>query len=177
MYWDEVQIGVTEEQIQTSVNGTGRGGATGFDIGFQAFIAADQVTDEDLSGGEFDGILGLALPANSIIQSFIPGSTTGQPDGATFLENLFGLGPGAPIGRYVSMSLERRGDTRTTSSLGLGMYDETLCPGKCVPNYSPVITSIQGPLYWRILLQAVNVGECDVRGLSVRNPDSAHAPT
>lgn len=157
VYWDEIQIGVTQDQIETSVNGTGRGGATGFDIGFQAFIAADKVQDEDLSGGEFEGILGLALPANSIVQSYIPGSTTGQPDGATFLENLFGLGPGAPIGRYFAMSLERRGDTRTKSTFGLGMYDETVCTGNCTPNYNPVVTSAQGPLYWRILLQGISV--------------------
>jgi hypothetical protein len=118
VYWDEVQIGVTETTVVTSANGTGNGGQNGFDIAYQAMIVADTVQNEDLSGGQFAGILGLAresedadpstasmwifdffffpffptwgyaVPANSVISSQIPGSTSGQPDGATFLDNL-----------------------------------------------------------------------------------------
>lgn len=159
IYWDEIQIGVTEAQIATSVNGTGGGGANGFDIGYQAFIAADSVSQEDLSGGDFSGVLGLAMAANSVIGSIIPGTTTGQPDGATFLDNLFGLGIGAPIGRYIGLSLERRGDTRTKSSLGVGMFDTSVCGNTCTPNYSSIVTSSSGALFWRILLQGISVGK------------------
>jgi hypothetical protein len=159
IYWDEVQVGVTAEQIATSVNGTGGGGSNGFDIAYQAFIAADQISDEDLNGAEFDGIVGLALSANSVIGSIIPGTTTGNPDGATFLDNLFGSGVGAPIGRYFTMSLERRGDTRTKSSFGLGMFDKDVCTGVCLPNYNSIVTSPNGPLHWRILLQEITVGK------------------
>lgn len=116
------------------------------------------MTQEDLSGGDFSGVLGLAMASNSVIGSIIPGTTTGQPDGATFLDNLFGLGSGAPVGRYFGMSLERRGDSRTRSSLGVGRYDEDVCGVPCVPNYSSIITSSNGPLFWRILLQGISVG-------------------
>ncbi len=60
MYWDEVQIGVTESTVVNSANGTGNGGQSGFDIAYQAMIIADTVQNEDLSGGQFAGVLGLA---------------------------------------------------------------------------------------------------------------------
>ncbi|KAJ9123052.1 hypothetical protein QFC22_001241 [Naganishia vaughanmartiniae] len=155
VYWDEIQMGVTVSQIESAVNGTGGGGSNGFDVGYQAFVAANDVGNEDLSGGQFSGILGLALPANSVILNQLGGSTSGNPDGAPFLDNLFGSGENAPQGRYFSLSLERIGDTRTKSTLGIGMFDKTLCPDPCIPNYSSVVTSSQGPLYWRIPLQGI----------------------
>lgn len=155
VYWDEVQIGVTVAQIESAINGTGGGGANGFDIGYQAFVAANDVGNEDLSGGQFSGVLGLALPANSVILSQLGGSTSGAPDGAPFLDNLFGSGVNAPQGRYFSLSLERLGDSRTKSSLGIGAFDDSLCPAPCVPSYSSVVTSSMGPLYWRIPLQGI----------------------
>ncbi|KAJ9093685.1 hypothetical protein QFC21_006281 [Naganishia friedmannii] len=155
VYWDELQIGLTVAQIESAINGTGGGGSNGFDVGYQAFVAANDVGNEDLSGGQFSGVLGLALPANSVILEQLGGSTSGNPDGAPFLDNLFGSGENAPQGRYFSLSLERIGDTRTKSSLGIGMFDSSLCPEPCIPNYSSVITSSQGPLYWRIPLQGI----------------------
>jgi hypothetical protein len=155
VYWDEVQIGVTIPQIESALNGTGGGGANGFDVGYQAFVAANDVGNEDLSGGQFSGVLGLALPANSVILNQLGGSTSGAPDGAPFLDNLFGSGVNAPQGRYFSLSLERVGDTRTKSSLGIGTFDNSLCPAPCIPNYSSIVTSSAGPLYWRIPLQGI----------------------
>lgn len=124
-------------------------------MGYQAFVAANDVGNEDLSGGQFSGILGLALPANSVILNQLGGSTSGAPDGAPFLDNLFGSGSNAPHGRYFSLSLERVGDSRTKSLLGIGMFDESLCAVPCLPNYSSVVTSSMGPLYWRIPLQGI----------------------
>lgn len=148
-------MGVTVAQIESAVNGTGGGGSNGFDVGYQAFVAANDVGNEDLSGGQFSGVLGLALPANSVILNELGGSTSGNPDGAPFLDNLFGSGENAPQGRYFSLSLERIGDSRTKSSLGIGMFDTSLCPEPCMPNYSSVVTSSLGPLYWRIPLQGI----------------------
>ncbi|KAJ9091831.1 hypothetical protein QFC19_008945 [Naganishia cerealis] len=155
VYWDELQMGVTVSQIHNAVNGTGGGGSNGFDVGYQAFVAANDVGNEDLSGGQFSGVLGLALPANSVILNQLGGATSGAPDGAPFLDNLFGSGVNAPQGRYFSLSLERIGDTRTKSSLGIGRFDDSLCPEPCIPNYSSVVTSSLGPLYWRIPLQGI----------------------
>lgn len=155
VYWDEVQLGVSVSTIESALNGTGGGGSNGFDVGYQAFVAANDVGNEDLSGGQFSGVLGLALPGNSVILNQLGGSTSGAPDGAPYLDNLFGSGVNAPQGRYFTLSLERLGDSRTKSSLGIGMFDDTLCPLPCVPNYSSIVTSSVGPLYWRIPLQGI----------------------
>ncbi|GHJ86306.1 hypothetical protein NliqN6_2708 [Naganishia liquefaciens] len=155
VYWDEVQLGVSVATIESALNGTGGGGSNGFDVAYQAFVAANDVGNEDLSGGQFSGVLGLALPGNSVILNQLGGSTSGEPDGAPYLDNLFGSGVNAPQGRYFTLSLERVGDSRTKSSLGIGMFDDTLCPVPCIPNYSSIVTSSVGPLYWRIPLQGI----------------------
>ena len=155
IYWEEVQLGVSVATIESALNGTGGGGSNGFDVAYQAFVAANDVGNEDLSGGQFSGVLGLALPGNSVILNQLGGSTSGAPDGAPYLDNLFGSGANAPQGRYFTLSLERVGDSRTKSSLGIGMFDDTLCPVPCIPNYSSIVTSSVGPLYWRIPLQGI----------------------
>ncbi len=61
VYWDQVQIGNSAADIVAVINGDpGVGNLTGFDIGYQAMIVADTVENEDLSGGKFDGVMGLA---------------------------------------------------------------------------------------------------------------------
>lgn len=60
IYWDQVQVGVNVSTIETAVNGTGFGGASGFTVSYQAFVAATEVSSEDLSGGSFSGVLGLS---------------------------------------------------------------------------------------------------------------------
>ncbi|EIW67855.1 hypothetical protein TREMEDRAFT_39997 [Tremella mesenterica DSM 1558] len=130
-----------------------------FTIGYQAFVAAQTVTQEDLSGGAFSGVLGLALPANSFILKQIPGTTGSSADGATFLDNLFGLGSAAPTERLFSLSLERREDVRTSSFLGIGTTFDTYCPKPCSPPSSPIVAQPQlgvtGYTHWRIQLQSI----------------------
>lgn len=99
------------------------------------------------------------MPANSVISQIIPGTTTSDPDGAIFLDNLFGLGPGAPDRRLFSLSLERREDARTKSVLGIGAIDPTLCPDPCKPTNLTLVANPQlGPsgfLHWRIPLDGL----------------------
>lgn len=96
----------------------------------------------------------MSVPANSLIEDAIPGTTGSNPDGATFLDNLFGAGPSAPSQRLFSLSLARREDTRTVSSLALGAVDERVCPSPCVSNYIPIIPHANmgktGYLHWRV---------------------------
>lgn len=172
VYWDEVQIGVTESTVVNSANGTGNGGQSGFDIAYQAMIVADTVQNEDLSGGQFAGVLGLALPANSIISSQIPGSTTGQPDGATFLDNLFSSGTSAPQGRFFALSLERLGDTRTRSVLGIAMHDPSICGSPCTPNWLSLVPAASGPNYWRVVLQGITATVWQSPGTSSTPPSN-----
>lgn len=177
VYWDEVQIGVTETTVVTSANGTGNGGQNGFDIAYQAMIVADTVQNEDLSGGQFAGILGLALPANSVISSQIPGSTSGQPDGATFLDNLFSSGTSAPQGRFFALSLERVGDTRTRSVLGIAMHDPSICGSPCTPNWLSLVSAASGPNYWRVILQGITATIWQTPGTSSTPPGNPKSST
>jgi len=130
------------------------------------------VTNEDLNGGNYTGVLGLAckslapvrcfptalirstVPANSVILSTIPGTTSSNPDGATFLDNLFGSGATAPTQRLFSLALARREDIRTTSLLSIGAVSDSLCPSPCSPPYIPIIAQPSlgavGYLQWRI---------------------------
>jgi hypothetical protein len=101
------------------------------------------------------------VPANSIILSDIAGSTSGDPDGATFLDNLFGLGDSAPTQRLFSLSLERREDVRTSSTLGIGAISSAYCPSDtCSPSYMPIISQpslgATGYLHWRLPLQGIS---------------------
>lgn len=101
------------------------------------------------------------MPANSIIQSKVPGTTGSNPDGATFLDNLFGSGLSAPTQRLFSLALGRREDVRTTSFLGIGAVSTTLCPSPCTPSYIPIVARASlgttGFLYWRVPLQSITV--------------------
>ena len=139
-------------------------------------VASNNVVNQNLDGGEYSGILGLAcaslpslqcsesaadeaVPANSIISSEIPGTTSNDPDGAVFLDNLFGSGIYAPTQRIFSLALERREDVRTRSFLTLGSVDDKYCPSPCEPDYLPIIAQPNlgktGYLHWRISLQGM----------------------
>jgi len=133
------------------------------------------VTNQDLENGDFSGVLGLAcelvllyprsaaddpVPAASEIQKTIPGTTSSNPDGATFLDNLFGSGAYAPTNRLFSMALARREDVRTGSLFTIGQTNDRLCPVPCSPNYIPIIPQSRlgstGFVHWRIELTGVS---------------------
>ncbi|CAK9782412.1 acid protease [Cutaneotrichosporon oleaginosum] len=130
-----------------------------FGIGYQAMVSAEDVRNENLGDGNFTGLLGLALPANSLITETIPGTTGSSPDGATFLDNLFGAGASAPTNRYFSLSLERSEDVRTVSSFGIGEVDSRVCPSPCAPKWLPILPHPRfgrtGYLHWRVPLDGV----------------------
>ncbi|KAL7418968.1 hypothetical protein Q5752_006652 [Cryptotrichosporon argae] len=142
IYWEEVQVGT-------------------FGIGYQAFVAADMVVDENLGGGNYSGVLGLALPQNSVIFAEIGGTTGSSPDGATFLDNLYGSGNSAPTDRVFALSLERYQDVRTASTLGIGTTDDRFCAPPCDPDYISIVADpslgVTGFLYWRVPIDSVEV--------------------
>lgn len=144
--WEEVQLGQ-------------------FGIGYQAFIGASNVDGEGLGSGQFSGLLGLAFPANSVILSLIPGTTSNNPDGATFLDNLFGSGALAPSQRLFSLSLARREDVRTRSVLGIGTTANDLCPEPCKLDAIPLVAQpslgVTGFLHWRISLGGLSALKFD----------------
>lgn len=144
--WEEVELGT-------------------FGIGYQAFVAATSVTNEGLGSGQFSGLLGLALPANSVILDLIPGTTSNNPDGATFLDNLFGSGSFAPSQRLFSLALARREDVRTRSVLGIGATANDLCPSPCNLTGLPIVAQpslgVTGFLHWRVAVSAVSALKFD----------------
>ncbi|KAJ7432218.1 aspartic peptidase domain-containing protein [Mycena galericulata] len=123
-----------------------------YSIDNQALAAADVVTSEPLSS-EFSGVLGLALPANSIIAEEIPPQLGDTPDGAVWESNLFSVTPvsSAPSARFLSIALERPGSSTVPSVLGIGRHPRNPGAGSL---YEP---GNLGPLYWKAAVQGITV--------------------
>ncbi|KIJ59284.1 hypothetical protein HYDPIDRAFT_162632 [Hydnomerulius pinastri MD-312] len=137
--WDEVQIG-------------------GYNILNQALAAASSVNNEPLSF-DFDGILGLALPLNSVIQQALPASTTDNPDGAAFSSNLFAITPlsQAPSQAFFSLTLARPGSNRLPSLLGIGRHPSEIVTDPTKILYSPLVSESVGTLFWKTNVHAITV--------------------
>jgi hypothetical protein len=132
--------------------------------------AATTVTSEDLSYN-YDGILGLALPLNSIISQLIPPVTSNTPDGASFSSNLFGITPRsqAPAAHYLSLVLQRPGSDRLPSLLGVGRHPFEIVQDPSKIEYSVVVGDEVGTLFWKTYVRAITV-YVDGRALPVGIP-------
>ncbi|KZS89195.1 acid protease [Sistotremastrum niveocremeum HHB9708] len=112
IYWDTVQVG-------------------GYSMSNQAFSAADEVKNEDLTSGWL-GVAGFALPHDSLIAQTIGTTTSNSPDGATLSSNLFGIAPKdqAPARRFFGILLERPGipqdNSFIPSVLSIGTHPTSL---------------------------------------------------
>ncbi|KAF6741479.1 aspartic peptidase domain-containing protein [Ephemerocybe angulata] len=147
VYWDKVQIG-------------------GYGIENQAVAAAASVASEPLSPA-FHGILGLALPLNSVIAQSLPPVTSNDPDGAAWASNLFSITPvrNAPARRFVSMLLSRPESDRIPSLLGIGRHPAyiTSLPDVGGKNsearveYDSLVAERSGTLFWKTGVRAVTV--------------------
>lgn len=105
-------------------------------------------------------MLTCSVPANSIIQTELPGTFGSQPDGATWLDNVFGAGAhSAPTHRLFSLALERFDDKRTASTFGIGITDDRFCSPPCSPPFVPIVAESKlgktGFLHWRMLLDGI----------------------
>lgn len=120
--------------------------------------AATSVTDESLTP-DFSGILGLALPLNSIIAEDIPPVTNNTPDGAAWASNLFSITPSstAPSSRFLSLSLSRPGSDRIPSYLGIGKHPPDLVNDPSKIQYSNVVSSPTGSLFWKASVRDITV--------------------
>ncbi|KAJ7461675.1 aspartic peptidase domain-containing protein [Mycena galericulata] len=109
---------------------------------------------------EFSGVLGLALPANSIIAEEIPPQLGDTPDGAVWESNLFSVTPvsSAPSARFLSIALERPGSSTVPSVLGIGRHPATLVPDPSLVAYDELYEPGNlGPLYWKAAVQGITV--------------------
>ncbi|KAI0823220.1 aspartic peptidase domain-containing protein [Trametes gibbosa] len=134
--WDSVQLG-------------------GYSIDHQALIAATTVDAEPLSSN-FVGVLGLALPLNSVIAQTIPPTTSDAPDGASLSSNLFGITPlkTSPPSRFLSIALERPGSDKVSSTLGIGRHPADLVPDPSKVQYA---ATVPGSLWWQANVHAITV--------------------
>ncbi|KAI9566275.1 aspartic peptidase domain-containing protein [Boletus coccyginus] len=135
--WDQVQIG-------------------GYIIPNQALAAATSVNNEPLSYN-FDGILGLALPLNSLIQQSLPASTGDAPDGAAISSNLFSLTTNAPSQPFFSLTLARPGSSQIPSLLGIGRHPPEIVPDPSHIRYSSLVGESVGALFWKTTVRAITV--------------------
>ncbi|KAF8073301.1 aspartic peptidase domain-containing protein [Lyophyllum atratum] len=129
----------------------------GYSIDNQALAAADDIANEPLSP-MFNGILGLALPLNSIIAQSIPPVTDNSPDGAAWASNLFSITPvsSAPSARFLSLSLSRPGSTAVPAQLGIGRHPSFISdPGKV--DYSSLVSERTGTFFWKVGVRAISV--------------------
>ncbi|KAI0262399.1 aspartic peptidase domain-containing protein [Gloeopeniophorella convolvens] len=139
IYWDQLQLG-------------------GYSIDNQALAAATTVNSEPLEH-EFDGILGLALPLNSIIAQTIPPVNGNGRDGAAFASNLFGITPvdTAPASRFLSMSLSRPGSDAIPSLLGVGRHPSEIVSDPSKITYSTLVQEREGILFWEAEVRTITV--------------------
>ncbi|KDR77656.1 hypothetical protein GALMADRAFT_409848 [Galerina marginata CBS 339.88] len=137
--WDRVELG-------------------GYTIDNQALAAANNVQSEPLSP-KFSGILGLALPLNSIIAESIPPVTNNNPDGAAFASNLFSLTPTplAPSSRFLSLALARPGSDTIPSVLGIGRHPSSLVPDPSKVKYDALVSDRAGSLFWKASVRGITV--------------------
>ncbi|KAJ6582958.1 aspartic peptidase domain-containing protein [Mycena vulgaris] len=131
----------------------------GYSLNSQALAAADVVESEPLAS-KFSGVLGLALPANSIIAEQIPPLIGDAPDGAVWMSNLFSITPlsSAPAARFISIALGRPGSDAVPSVLGIGRHPAALIPDPSRIAYDSLYgPSSIGPLYWKAAVHAITV--------------------
>ncbi|KAF8149060.1 aspartic peptidase domain-containing protein [Crassisporium funariophilum] len=107
----------------------------------------------------FSGILGLALPLNSISASTIPPVITNKPDGAAWASNLFSITPAplAPASRFLSLSLSRPGLDTVPLFLGIGRHPAALVPDSSKIEYDTLVSERSGTLFWKTSVRPISV--------------------
>ncbi|KJA15324.1 hypothetical protein HYPSUDRAFT_48479 [Hypholoma sublateritium FD-334 SS-4] len=130
----------------------------GYSINNQALAAASDVEEEPLAPN-FSGILGLALPLNSIIAQQIPPVTSNDPDGAAWASNLFSITPTsqAPAARFLSLSLSRPGSDAIDSLLGIGHHPAAIVSDPSKIQYAGLVSDSTGVLFWKASVRAITV--------------------
>ncbi|KAF8815611.1 acid protease [Phlegmacium glaucopus] len=101
------------------------------------------VVDNQAFATNPSGVLGLALPLNSIIAQRVWPGTDNNPDGAAWASNLFSLTPTnvAPSSQFLSLALSRPGSTQIPSS-------------HTIFNASG---DTPGTLFWKVTVTAITV--------------------
>ena len=128
-------------------------------VAFHPYVAAATTVNSEPLSYDYNGILGLALPLNSIISTIIPPVTNNDPDGASFSSNLFGITPRsqAPAAHYFSLVLQRPGSDRLPSLLGIGRHPSEIISDPSKIEYSALVSDQDGVLFWKTDIRAITV--------------------
>ena len=151
--WDQVQIGgyiIPNQALGQPVH------CVSFNYSTHNHTAAATSVDGEPLSYNFDGILGLALPLNSLIQQIIPASMGDAPDGAAISSNLLSL-PDAPSQPFFSLTLARPGSTQIPSLLGIGLHPPGIVPDPSQIRYSSLVREDVGVLFWKTTIRAITV--------------------
>ena len=117
--------------------------------------AVNDVQSEPLAPN-FSGVLGIALPLNSIVTADVPPVTSNSRDGATWVPNLFSIN-NAPSFQFLSLALSRPGSDQVQSALGIGEHPTTLVPDPSLIRYSTPVFDKSGALFWKATVRAITV--------------------
>ncbi|EIW81636.1 acid protease [Coniophora puteana RWD-64-598 SS2] len=130
----------------------------GYEILTQALAAVNNVNNEPLASN-FDGILGMALPLNSIIAQDLPPTESNQPDGASFAANLLSMTPvsSAPSQPFFSLSLARPGSDNIQSLFSIGRHPSSIISSPSELQWSNLISENVGILHWKTMVAAITV--------------------
>lgn len=136
----------------------------GYSIAEQAFASATDIENEVLSTGSgFTGLIGLAPQANSIIGQELEDADNGE-DSSTVLTHLFsnstsktGLTSTPPSKKFASLLLERPFYPGYSSKFGIGRHPDELASKASSIQFSPILPSNPGPLFWRVPVTKVAI--------------------
>ncbi|KAL1680124.1 aspartic peptidase domain-containing protein [Schizophyllum commune] len=142
----------------------------GFVIPAQAFAAASMVDNEPLAHN-FDGVLGLAFSANSIIRQQVPApeeEDADDPNAESVSYNLFRI-DNPPASAFISLLLERPGSDRYPSMMGIGAHPSqkslrlSQSPVDAL-HFLNLVSSTSGPLLFNVLLTDVTAHPSTIDG-------------
>ena len=120
-----------------------------------SIAAVNDVQTEPLSPN-LSGVLGIALPLNSLIAADIPPATSSSPGGASWASNLFSINT-APSFHFLSLALSRPGSNQVQSVLGIGEHPTALVPDPSLIQYeTPVLDGFEA-LFWKATVRAITV--------------------
>ena len=117
--------------------------------------AVNDVQTEPLTP-DYSGVLGIALPLNSIIAADVPPVTSNSRDGAAWASNLFSIN-NAPSFHFLSLALSRPGSDQVQSVLGIGEHPTALVPDPSLIQYSTPVFDGSGALFWKATVRAITV--------------------
>lgn len=124
-------------------------------IKFLYTAAAVDVQSEPLAPN-FSGVLGIALPWNSIIAADVPSVTRNSLNGATWVLNLFSINT-APSFHFLSLALSRPGSNQVQSALGIGKHPTALVSDPSLIRYSTPVSDGFEALFWKATVRAITV--------------------